>query len=554
MEFPEFEQPEERDNLYEPVIEIDYVCKPHFILAIIERFTHITRRHIAFILLKTNLELRELIEYLDDKDEPLEKLVANDEFPELTYKEEIQLMDDFRAGKDSKDKKLKRKRDEALKRLIDTHMPIFIKIAELLNSTGEYVDDLVQEALIRFAKSLDQKDYKRKSRVIIYTLRMVYYAMERYLYQNKQPIHFTANGAEMLEKLQRIHESSKEDLTSADLLELIYKDLELEGTKLGALEWLLLHDHHDDETKPDSLPNAGNPLDFEIERAQLCKRLDEVLGRLIPNQEAVIRLRTGYFPDCYVPDGLASSAKHTDKRLNDKLTFEEIAKMLGFTRARMQQIERKALEKLQKPYMRNDLREFWPERKTKEQEKVKVWLKPAKSKKTKRKIKRTKKCEVKSRLKKIKFVRLIEECIVVLNINGKEVEAVSLNRYAAYLGLNPGMLPYYLKKANLKPIKGVTFAYYTKACALYIKKEVDAVLPKIVKEDGTVEIEIDGELVVVVDPYKYFKNLGISPAVFLLKYGMHLNPIESDRIKKDKNLKQVYFRKDEMDKLIEQVK
>lgn len=439
--------------------DTNFISHPHFIAGCINRFKQITKQHIGFILGISNRGLRNTIEYLDDEELPVEHLLAPDNYPELSYREEKQLMTEYWTGKDTEDKELLRKRERALIKLIEGHKPIFERIALKLDPTGRYTDDLVQEGLWYFTKSLDKKEEGRRSRVIRFTLKMAFYRMERYLYMNKQSLYLSHHSAENLIKLKKILDEFEDNLPFDNLIELICEKFGVNEKE--ALEYLFLYDQVDTEIEPDSLSGATESQFLSIERAHLRKKLNSVLNKLSPMQEAVIRLRIGYFPAEAV-----AAAKHSDKH-----TLREIGEIYGLSRERPRQIESKALEKLRRFYIHRGLEEFWPmredEKKKNKKECKKAEVEP---------VKPITKHGFKSDVYYTKFLRIEEGNVIILKMHRKEVQAVTISGYAPSLGLSYVQLKYRVKKAKIKPIKGVKISFWSKFMPLFLKDEIDKLI------------------------------------------------------------------------------
>ena len=435
-----------------------YLSKTHFFAGSIERFTQITKWHIRYLLSHNNASLKKIIESLDNEAGlPAEVLLARDEFTEIGLKEETKLFKDFRAGKNSDHKELLKKRNEAITKLIKAHKPVFEKIALKLDPTGSHTDDLVQIGLINFIESLDSENYEKKSRLIKFVLRIAYYQMERYLYQNRQILSISIPRSQKLSKLEYIIRKSDENITLDELINTICK--ELETTEKKALDLLNLYYNRDYETQLDSLQDPADLQDTGIERTDLQNRLNEVLKRLTPKMESVVRLRTGYLPDSYTPTGLKPNSESLGKQYDDELTLLEIGKIFGVTKSRTGQIMKKSILKLQKPENTKDLEEFVPWEKVKKETK-----KP-----------QPEEIKFKSEAENVEFLRINDNGIIILKIDGKEIEAITRKQYEKHFKISTHEFTTCLQKTNIRPIDGIkiTFVKRGKASYLYRKDELD---------------------------------------------------------------------------------
>jgi len=568
--------------------EKKFLSKPHLFTGCIERFTQMTKRHVAFLLHKSNKGLKDTIEKLEYeyKGLPAEILLSADDFPELRLKDETQLVNDLRNGIDSDDKILIEKRKKAIIKLIETHKPIFEKIAEKLDPTGFCTDDLVQEGLISFTRSLDCKNYRdeKQSRVINYTLRLAFYKMEKYLYMKSHPLSVKDSPAEKLIMLQFIlSEKTNENTTLDDLIEIVSHELEIDEDK--ALDLIIFYNNDYGNIKLKNLEGPANTPNLEIEKAELKKRIDEVLKRLPQRTETVVRLRTGYYPDDYIPSGLQKNSQYIEKRLNDEHTYDEIGRIFGITRERVRQIYIKGLNNLRRPRMSKHIEGYTTMKPMKKPDNT---IKPSTETTSVKREYRTiiitaEKAGFKSESANIEFLNARKH-YVVLNIDGSRVVAVTMFQYANFARISMGGLFYYLKKANIQPINGVSIRLGKsgKSSSLFLREEIDRAIAaerkarikeknakKINFKSGNANIkllkvknyvyfllEINGEKVWAISTKRYakYRNIGSK----LLKCRIikeNINPIADVSIKPEKKCKScALYKRDEINPIIDKIK
>ncbi len=102
-----------------------------------------------------------------------------------------------------------------------------------------------------------------------------------------------------------------------------------------------------------------------------------------------------------------------------------------------------------------------------------------------------------------------ESGVFVANLEGKEVEAVVLSAYAKTNGLFYATLRDAVENAGLNPIRNVVGWSGPHLMPVYLRQEVDALLPRQINEDGTGIAVIDGKEVEVVNTSLYSKTVGI---------------------------------------------
>lgn len=100
-------------------------------------------------------------------------------------------------------------------------------------------------------------------------------------------------------------------------------------------------EHEEDSPDLVYLPSGLRAMDNKHEvdyNERLCRRLDQVLAKLEPRQEAVIKMYFGY-----------------DR---EPITLIEVSNIFGVTRARIWEIKEKALKMLRHPSRRKELEDF----------------------------------------------------------------------------------------------------------------------------------------------------------------------------------------------------
>ena len=274
---------------------------------------------------------------------------------------------------------------QARDRLVISSLPLVLKIARQYRHSGIPLLDLVQDGCCGLLAAVERWQNERGTRFRIYAAWWIWNSISRAALAQGYLFRLPAHTYQLLSQLRRAkaqleqalgHEPSAEqigerlDATLWDHLptkeedgdegeqdELPVKrrrsgrhDIRTWISLLGALQPPLsidkpppaelagqLFDPDDgDATLADLIPSSSDDvLSLETERAALRQRVQDMLLRLTPRQVRVLHLRYGLGDD-------------------EERTLQEVGDDMGVTRERIRQIERKALDVLQRP-----LHDFW---------------------------------------------------------------------------------------------------------------------------------------------------------------------------------------------------
>lgn len=248
-------------------------------------------------------------------------------FPRLTPEQERQLARRCAEGD-----------EDAIRQMVNTNLRLVVSVAREYAGRGVALMDLIQEGSIGLLTAARKFDHTLEYRFSTYATKWIRQGISRYLANQADLIRVPEHTATAMRKVNTAAAVLRQETGEEPSAEQIAQRLELSAKKVeelirlspeicsldvtvGTEEGDTLGTLIQDETTP-------QPQE-ELVRRELEHAMETLLGALDERQQQILRLHFG------IEDGSCHS-------------LEEISKIIGVSKERVRQIERQAIDKLQK--------------------------------------------------------------------------------------------------------------------------------------------------------------------------------------------------------------
>ena len=249
------------------------------------------------------------------------------EFPLLTAQQELELARRCAQGD-----------EEAIRQMVNSNLRLVVSIAREYAGRGVPLLDLVQEGSIGLLTAARKFDYTLNNRFSTYATKWIYRGIIRCLLEHGKLIRIPANTAEQMWKLDQTRNALIQETGREPELPVLARRCGMTEAKVEQLLQLQPElcslDAPAGETEESSIGDlledlqASHPQE-ELVRQELEQIMEGLLGRLTERQQRILRLHFG------MEDGTCYS-------------LEQISKVLNISKERVRQVEKQAMEKLQK--------------------------------------------------------------------------------------------------------------------------------------------------------------------------------------------------------------
>ena len=226
--------------------------------------------------------------------------------------------------------------EEAIRLLVNSNLRLVVSVARKYAGRGVPLLDLIQEGSIGLLAAARRFDYTQDVRFSTYATKGIHSGIVQCLMDHGQPIRVPGHTAELIRKVEQARKELQQKSPNPTLAQIAER---CGMTEDKVKKYLLLQPETCSLDAPAGENDAALGILLEdlqapqpqeaLVRRELEETIEQLLSHLDDRQRTILRLHFGMY----------GSSCHS---------LDQIAKILGISKERVRQVEKQAMEKLQK--------------------------------------------------------------------------------------------------------------------------------------------------------------------------------------------------------------
>jgi RNA polymerase sigma factor (sigma-70 family) len=228
---------------------------------------------------------------------------------------------------------------------VERNLHLVVNLTQPYRTYGVPIMDLIQEGNTALIRAVEKFDWRKQVRFQTYAAFWVRQAVERTISANKGIVRVPNYIQQKMRRLKRegILSTDRAYISARDVSEAFEMTNEVAGhlleTERGHISLDATVSHNEDSSLNDLVAEEPEELVPKDEIAKLKSRLQEALGDLTEQERTIIKHRFGL-------------------EEADLKTLDELGEMMNVSRERVRQVQIRALQKLKKPRLLDNLQSF----------------------------------------------------------------------------------------------------------------------------------------------------------------------------------------------------